>query len=316
MPFSFSAAAPLRSPNPFLRRRQAIASSRKPEDEADLKMFSLAKPQVVPFRRGNSPYPPVNTTTHTNVVEPLPVDTAYESISSESIERESIIPAAVVPVPGAPTSAAQSSPVERFKSVNKNLPDGVRYEPLDKETLRLLKEAGGAAAKTQASPIPPVPEVPRSSVPAEKLPPNAPAQHNAEAQNNLLEQLMQDERNAGVFYAYLAETAPRPDFGAALQSIAKGCGARLQAYGNILSRTGGGQFVPKETDINKTIPFERGVSLAISEENKAILALTEWLDNKPDADTARLVQNIINKKITNHNVLSFISTNLDFPFKF
>ena len=41
------------------------------------------------------------------------------------------------PAPRSPENAAA-----QFRQINKNLPDGVHYEPLDEETLRLLREHG------------------------------------------------------------------------------------------------------------------------------------------------------------------------------
>ncbi len=201
-------------------------------------------------------------------------------------------PVEPMPFPAAPqsaqTAAEQISPVEIFKNLNSSLPDGVRYEPLDKETLRQLREAA-----------PPAP------LSAEPPPAAAPSPDN----DDLIEGLMQDERNAKIFYTHLAETATRPDIKNAMNGAAEDCAVRLKDYGEICKKLRRRAFTPKETEINTRIDFQDGVALALTEENKAIRALTEWLDSRPDADISRLLQNIINKKITNYNLLSFIYFN-------
>jgi rubrerythrin len=124
------------------------------------------------------------------------------------------------------------------------------------------------------------------------------------AHGEILERLMQDERNSVVFYGYLAGKAPREDIRDELKNIAEGCGTRLKTYGDICTRLTGKSFTPKENKINTSMTFQSGIALAVTEENKTIRALTDWLDSIPDSSTASAVQNIINKKMANLFYLS------------
>jgi rubrerythrin len=61
--------------------------------------------------------------------------------------------------------------------------------------------------------------------------------------------------------------------------------------------------------------FEDGLALAASEENKSLRVLSVLLDSITDPEKAASIQRIINKKIINRNLLSFIKSNSNYPFK-
>jgi hypothetical protein len=255
-----NADTPLRAPNPFLRMKPPAPPMPAHKAEEEKIRVTLA-----PFRGYGRMAPPPPS-----VVEPLPV--AGKADAPDGF-------------------APQMGMAERIKELNRNLPDGVHYEPLDADALRRLQ--GGAA-----TPMPPPPELPFTPVPPTPF---------SEKTNALLERLIQDERNSVVFYTYLAEAAPFDDAAESLKSIAEGCGQRQKIYGGMYQKLTGKEFTPKESKINTGIPFREGVALALSEENKSVRALTDWLDSGPDNATASTVQNIINKKIVNANLLSLFN---------
>jgi rubrerythrin len=259
-----NADTPLRAPNPFLRMKPVAPTATAHKAEEEKIRVTLA-----PFRGYGKMAPPPPS-----VVEPLPV-----------VEKPDVQPpglAAHVPPP--------MGMAERLKQLNRNLPDGVHYEPLDANALRQLQSGA-------ATPTPPPPELPFTPVPPTPF---------SEKTNALLVRLIQDERNSVVFYTHLAEDAPGEDIAESLKKIAEGCGQRQKTYGEMYQKLTGKEFTPKESKINTGIPFRDGVALALSEENKSVRALTDWLDSRPDSATAFTVQNIINKKIVNANLLSLL----------
>jgi hypothetical protein len=82
-----------------------------------------------------------------------------------------------------------------------------------------------------------------------------------------------------------------------------------------MSQLCGNIYTPLETEINTQLDFSDGIALAVLEENKQLSVLAELLDNIRDVETALAVQRIINKKITNRNMLSFIKNNFNYPFR-
>lgn len=115
--------------------------------------------------------------------------------------------------------------------------------------------------------------------------------------------MMQDERNAHIFYNHLSRVAPREEYSAVLAEISMQCRQRVDTYAILLNKLCSSEFSPQETAVNTLVAFDEGITLAIAEENKSLRALTEWLDTLEDAAVARTVQNIINRKMLSHHQL-------------
>lgn len=87
---------------------------------------------------------------------------------SPSVQKPPMIPVQKPPMippqnPAQQTQAASpAAAAEQFTRVNSNLPDGVRYEPLDEETMKILRtaqaqRAAGAQVNAEAPAEPPPP---------------------------------------------------------------------------------------------------------------------------------------------------------------
>jgi rubrerythrin len=126
--------------------------------------------------------------------------------------------------------------------------------------------------------------------------------------------LIQDERNASVFYGYLSRIAPREDMRPALTGISENAAERMQAYTGLMSVLCGMPFIPEETEINMHLGFTDGIALAIMEENKSLQMLANILDQVHNIENAQTIQRIFNKKMTNRNLLSFMQSNMNYPF--
>ena len=248
--------------------------------------------------------------------------------------------------PAAPIPPQKAA--DQFRRVNNGLPDGVRYEPLDEETMRLLRD-NGHLPKQPATSQPPAnqqpiqqsadsqpptqPLSPPTSTRTPMIPPDSPnlatvnratqpqssqtANANATTSERsnaqlfalsgaipmVLEGLAQDERNAQVFYSSLSENIESTATRELLLSLSTDCAARLKQYTTLLTNHCNRIFTPLETEINTNLSFPEALTLALAEENKALLTLSNLLDQVSDTPAENAIQRIINKKIVGHQLL-------------
>ena len=277
--------------------------------------------------------------------------------------------------PPSPQTAA-----EQFRRVNKSLPDGVMYEPLDDEIMQILKDSGKlpqGMSPTSASALPPTWESPISGGSGRKAespgeagtrpagsdaffgggntrgtdPPRAaslsdsdtffnggnapdaaspngtragqtdtapfpePSSSNPHPNAVALAHLAQDERNAQIYYRHLAESAPREDFKAVIHNMSELCRERTNMHSSLSARLYGRDFSPEDAEINTQISFEEGVAWAMAEETKAMRTLSELLVQLDDAEAVRTLQNMINRKMVDYNMLNFIRSDGASKFK-
>jgi hypothetical protein len=183
------------------------------------------------------------------------------------------------------------NPVEQFQRLNQDLPDGVRFEPLDERTRQIMRDAGQLP--------PPVPQpagYPSAGHSAAVSPPVV----------QVLEDLIQDESNAYIFYSHLSGLAQRDDFTSIIGNMAENCQQYAHLYQGLLNRLYAQSFEPEEAAVNTQVNFDTGLALAVQEENKSLRALADLQELLNDTESVRTVQNIINKKIIGHNMLTFI----------
>jgi len=271
---------------------------------------------------------------------PMPQATSHQSTQTASAPLEpQILP---------PQTAA-----ERFQRVNRGLPDGVQFEPLDEETKAILRQIGkdvptapanvppstplhepNGPISTQpptssAEFIPPqpstgipgaipaqLPTLPPGAIPSQLptlppgiIPPQPLSLQQNEAQSQeitaippaesaaLLEKLIQDDRNASIYYQHLSEIAPGEDFKGALQGIIKDCDGRQSQYHQILQTLHDRGFEPKNNAINTTIDFDQGIEMAILEERKILESMAELIEQLIDKTNAQIIQNLLNKRM-------------------
>jgi len=217
--------------------------------------------------------------------------------------------------PAAPTApAASANPTDRLRAMNQNLPDGVHYEPLDEHTIKLMQKYGKTPGSTASAnpaatqkPTAPITEPDFALVP--DTPPNPlslPTLSDDDMrQIETITSLMQDERNAALFYRHLSTQAERSDYRAVLKDMAEQSAGRLATYTSLLKSKYNQAFEPQESQINDRIPFDEGVDLALMEENKSLHTLAALLDHM-DETHARAIHKIMFKKVANHNLLHLI----------
>lgn len=205
------------------------------------------------------------------------------------------------PSPPSPENAAQ-----HFRNINKNLPDGVMYEPLDDDIMQLLKD-NGHLAKPQPKNPPAPPHTPPAT--AQSPPPQTPPTTIVSSEIvKTIENLTQNERNAQVFYTGISHFSPTEEIQKSLFLLAEGSKSRTSQYVNILHTHFDSKFTPQEKEINTNLSFEDAISLAIIEENKALSTLCSLLDQAEGTSLERQIERIISKKVVSHQILLTIHT--------
>jgi len=212
-------------------------------------------------------------------------------------------PAPVLPTP--------ENAAEHFRRVNKSLPDGVMYEPLDEETMQILRSAKTGAQAATTTPATPA----QSSQIPQATPPNQNAPHILPPPITIsfseiaktIQQLAQNERNAKIFYSGISKNAPTETIKKSLTKLAEDCEVRLQKHTQILKSDFDVNFTAEETVINTTLQFADAISLAITEENKSLTMLSSLLDKVEGTPLERQLERIISRKVVTHQMLLTIS---------
>jgi hypothetical protein len=114
-------------------------------------------------------------------VNPLkPVQKAVPPQGGNKMNRFQTTPQAMRPhTQQQPQQHTPERAAEQFRRVNKSLPDGVRYEPLDEETVRLLRDNGHLPEQPQSQPVQQMQSQPvqqTQSQPVQQTPPPQPMQ--------------------------------------------------------------------------------------------------------------------------------------------
>ena len=175
-----------RWPNPFgMRQQQHVEKTKQPEQPGSYKLY--------PLTPGESPR--LNQS-RTRPVQPLMPQAPMQPASFQQVS---------------PEAAAN-----KFRTINQGLPDGVRYEPLDEETIRLLKDNGHIKDE---------PVISQSEVVSDSSP--------NPAISNIIESLTADEKQAQSRYRNLAENAADDDMKDLLTSLSNDCEVRIKHYSEL-----------------------------------------------------------------------------------
>jgi hypothetical protein len=189
---------------------EPVEQGKKPQ-EAVMRMFPLemgegrraAAPLMHRAGENSASSPPINVVANAigQVMPAVGAASPYTNMQMQQAmpARQHIAPQMPMPQP--------LNAVEQFAKANKNLPDGVRFEPLDEETLKLLRDNGHLPqAEEMAAPKAETPPIPNAERLTQLKEPPAPttlplAQHYFEQ----LAQGVKDETAAAVFMALAKE---------------------------------------------------------------------------------------------------------------
>ncbi|MCL2421652.1 MAG: hypothetical protein FWD03_07335 [Defluviitaleaceae bacterium] len=297
--------------------------------------------QPAPFQRPPMIPPPQPPTPPNAPHRQLPMNQHMMPPREQPMPPQMVQPQTMMPQVPQPMQSAPAQPdsqplppqtaAERFRQVNRGLPDGVTFEPLDEETKAALQKLGMAPSQSPQTPssppsppqTPPVPATPSSMpFPSGPIPPmpmtatpitpkpetsniqETPAMSSPESAA-LLEQIIQDERNASIFYQHLSGISPSGEFQESLQGIARDCESHTTQLRQLLQKTHGRPFEPKNTPINTTVGFAQGVQMAVNEERKVLDTMAKLIDQLADSSDKYAVQNLLNKRMIRLNWLQW-----------
>lgn len=226
----------------------------------------------------------------------------------------------VLPNPPAPPQTM----AEHFSQINRGLPDGVQFEPLDDETKAILRqmkiappEPPNSSSAAPAAPVsPPSPgPIPAASIPvaptsmsadplqgntlprlgtkAEDLPPAPTASIESAA---LLERLIQDDRNAALYYRQLSEIAPGSELEENLLATASDCENRCKQFQALLLSLHKRSHEPNESAIGAASDFHQGIRAAVVEERKILNTMAELIELLEEPGK-HLIQSLLNKRL-------------------
>ena len=227
----------------------------------------------------------------------LPDGVRYEAMNEETqVALQKIQGAQAVtqppppaPAPTPPVQAPPQTPevaANHIQQVNRGLPDGVRYEPIDEETKAALQKIQAIQNQNTEE---------TSSEQVEIIPtPDPSPQENT----SLLKRLIQDEQNAYQFYQYLSEIAPLEDLQKKLQEISRVCHNRRNTYTQMLQD----DFNAEEIQINNTIQFAQGIAIALREETKILDNMAKLIEQSGNDSN---LQNLLNKRLILQNWLQW-----------
>jgi len=233
-----------------------------------------------------------------------------------------LIPNQNLKPPGLNKNIPPEQAAAEFRRVNKTLPDGVRYEPLDDETMKLLRDNGHIPSEkkikqtpdfSQQVTIPQTPLIKQQAIPQNALHKPSietpiPSKEQTtkpmpESAKLILENLIQDEHNASIFYSHFANISDLENIKKALATLAKDCLKRIDLYNLVVEQEFNYKHTPKDITINTSINTLQAITLAIVEENNALITLNEFLDIASDSKSEKIISKIINKKLIAHQLL-------------
>jgi len=114
--------------------------------------------------------------------------------------------------------------------------------------------------------------------------------------------LAQDERNAHIFYTHFSTHSQDINAKGVLATLAKDSQTRLEQYTTLLSQHFDCEFTPNDTNINTSIPLADAITLALTEESKALITLGNLLE-AADYSIEKILERVISRKIVGQQLL-------------
>ena len=175
------------------------------------------------------------------------------------------------------------------------LADGVQIQPINASALSMLQGMG----EKQPAQIRTV----NLTEPDDKKEPEG-------ALLDSLREIIQDERNSALFYAYMAEKAPNADYADHLRREGVTCGERVNKLSRLYSDNARENFTPAEEEINRDVDYNTGVSWAVAVESDALKKYGALYENAPDEKFARMIFAQVCGKISHIVTLILIMRNM------
>ena len=124
-----------------------------------------------------------------------------------------------------------------------------------------------------------------------------------------LTDFIQNERNASIFYKYLASIANKEENANILNSLSEESLKRLNSLSFVYEDKFGDKYDAKNSKINNTVKFKEGIAWAISVENKNLIEMIDMYENLTTEKYLRKINSIIYRKTCSISFLHLILSN-------
>ena len=125
---------------------------------------------------------------------------------------------------------------------------------------------------------------------------------------NYIEEFIQDETNANIFYNNLSNRCSSNLYKDRLKNISEDCFLECNNLRSYYEEINEKNFEPKQVDINVNMPFKSGLYLAIEEEIKSYDKLCKIIEELPPQDT-RVFYKMALKKLSRINTIQYMTMN-------
>ncbi len=174
----------------------------------------------------------------------------------------------------------------------------ITFEPIDEKTLKEI-QAGFAeqdrqeAARKEAARQEADKPAPKIIIPEDTI-------------LNSIQEFAQDERNASIFYRYLAGLSEFDDDRTILDEISNESTANSHAFGLLYHEFAGKEHSIAETQINTIVPYARGVRLAIEEESRALRRLSDIAETICNEKNYSKIHSLLYRKVSRLSLLHLL----------
>lgn len=125
---------------------------------------------------------------------------------------------------------------------------------------------------------------------------------------NYIEEFIQDETNANIFYNNLSNRCNSSLYKDRLKNISDDCFLECSNLKSYYKEINEKNFEPKQVNINVNMPFKEGLYLAIEEEIKSYDKLCKIIEELPPQDT-RVFYKMALKKLSRINTIQYMIMN-------
>ncbi|WP_250277903.1 hypothetical protein [[Clostridium] colinum] len=172
-----------------------------------------------------------------------------------------------------------------------NIPSDITLKPLTEEELEKINE-----------------EIKENIEKNKKNIVNIEQPQNKNIVSTYIEEFIQDESNANIFYEQLSNKCNNSLYRDRLRNISNECKLEYNNLKDYYEEINENKFEPKSISINVNMPLKVGILLAIEEEIKCYDKLCKIIDDLPPQDT-RIFYKMALKKLSRINNLQYMSIN-------
>ena len=131
---------------------------------------------------------------------------------------------------------------------------------------------------------------------------------NKDIVNSYIEQFIQNESNANIFYNHLSNKSDNDLYKTRLKNISDDCILECNSLKSFYKEVNEKDFETKNVNINVNIPFKDGILLAIEEEIKSYDKICKIIEQVPQKET-NIFYKMALKKLNRINNIQYMAIN-------